>query len=266
MFAGFEEKSRVPLGDASIVIQRRQTFAIYASFQTPNLRNSNGQEVCRVYSSTQYLAIHEGTSLSNLFGNPLIRPRVWNGMVKFTLEGGGINNQNRSKNGCKDNSSTTFDDNIGSFGKMIEIVTYNSSKHLRGFQFYTDKLEPVMYEIYTREGSYVNALFLSNWTLLGKGTMNGLGSGRGTPERNFSSLSIPKNVTQAFYVTLTTADNRYQDFLQHYLARFLEISPFKMRTVYHQHIRRACIYCVPRFLYSNNSCDHCPGIHQKWRL
>ena len=165
----------------------------------------------RVFSSTQYLAIHEGTGLSNLFGNPLIRPRVWNGLVKYTLDEGSVDYQTIFENGCENDISTTFDNNIGSFGNMFDIVTYNSSIHLQGFQFYTDKLEPVMYEIYTKEGSYVDGIFLSNWTLLGKGTVNGLGSGRGTPVRNFSTLNIPQNVTQAFYVTLSTADIRYRD-------------------------------------------------------
>ena len=208
---GFGSRTRVPLGSSSVVIEAGETYAFYATLPTPNLRYSNGVAVGNVYSATKYLAIHEGSGLPSPFSDQLIEPRVWNGILIYEVEGPDTVSEGRAESGCDSEISTTFNDNLGSFGNMFDIVTYSSSIDIQGFQFYTDLLMPVEYEIYTKEGSYVDAVFLANWTLVKKGTTNGRGVGRGTAVRNFLDLTVPENSTQAFYVTLTTPDMRYRD-------------------------------------------------------
>ena len=208
---GFGGRTRVPLGNSSIVIEAGETYAFYATLSTPNLRYTNGVAVGNVYSATKHLAIHEGRGMTSPFSDQLIEPRVWNGVVIYEVEGPETIDEGRTESGCDSEISTTFDDNLGSYGNMFDVATYSSSIDIQGFKFYTDLLMPVEYEIYTKKGSYVDAVFVANWTLVKKGTTNGRGVGRGTAVRNFLDVTVPANSTQAFYVTLTTPDLRYRD-------------------------------------------------------
>ena len=115
--------------------------------------------------------------------------------------------------GCASELTTTFDDNLGSFGNMFDIHTYNAIE-IYGIDIYTDVLTPVTFEIYTKANTFKDdggKEDINVWTMLIRGSTNGAGKHMPTPIRGFNVLNVPANTTMAFYVTLTTPDLRYRD-------------------------------------------------------
>ena len=115
--------------------------------------------------------------------------------------------------GCVNELTTTFQDNLGSYGNMFDIYTYESME-LYGIDIYTDRNSTVDYEIYTKANTFKEDSGKENitsWTLLIEGSAIGQGRRSPTPVRGFQPLIIPFHTTMAFYVTLTTPDIRYRD-------------------------------------------------------
>ena len=115
--------------------------------------------------------------------------------------------------GCVNQLTTTFQDNLGSYGNMFDIYTYESLE-LYGIDIYTDQNSTVEYEIYTKPNTFKEDNGKENrtaWTLLIQGSAIGQGRRKPTPVRGFQALIIPFHTTMAFYVTLTTPDIRYRD-------------------------------------------------------
>ena len=232
--AGFGQRTSIPSSSfrKNPTLRSGESYAFYTLMATPNLRYSKGDAVGRIYSSSRFINIHEGTGVSEFFGGEsqnFERPRVWNGVVIYRV----VNKpsiQDDLSASCDSILTTSYDDQLGSFGNMFDVVTHNASIKVHGVDIYTDVRTSVTYEIYTRVGTYKDGMPASgksnsiaanatnaenmlalNWTLVQQGNVTGSGSDRGTPIRDFIPLTIPPVSRQAFYVTLTTPDLRYQD-------------------------------------------------------
>ena len=249
---GFSERTSIPssLFQETPTIRGGESYAFYTQMPTPNIRYINGVKVGAIYSSNEFLNIHEGTGVNDFFGGEdqnFVRPRVWNGVVQYQVLSDSLPDRNNFSESCNTHLTTTYDDNLGSYGNMFDVVTRNTSIEVYGLDFYTDLMTPVIYEIFTREGTYGDGQDVSrrrtqgittdpnelserhdkksnianttnvenmrglNWALVKRGTTIGRGTGQGTPVRNFVPFTIPPNSKQGFYITLTTPDIRYQD-------------------------------------------------------
>jgi hypothetical protein len=237
---GFGAHTKLPPFQNPPVIDGGGSYAFYTYMPTPNVRYINGQAVGAIYSSSAFLSIHEGTGVAGWFGGEdqnFLRPRVWNGVVKYLVDDANLPTGSVfDGGGCSGNATTTYADNLGSYGNMFDVLTLNSSIEIFGVDFYTDLIESVTYEIFTIEGTYASSMFVPavnggqdpnsegltnvanmqalNWTLVKRGTAIGRGSGRGTPVRNFVPFTVPPYSRQGFYVTLTQPDMRYRDITQ----------------------------------------------------
>ena len=112
--------------------------------------------------------------------------------------------------------TSSYDDNLGSYGNMFDVRTYDEEITLFGVDFYTDITDKVTYKIYTKSNSFHDdggKEGLSAWTLLKTGSTFGAGWKKGTPVRDFpmGNLTMAPNEKRSFYVTLTTTDLRYRD-------------------------------------------------------
>jgi len=115
--------------------------------------------------------------------------------------------------GCLNELTTTYEDNLGSFGNMFDIHTYDDIQFY-GIDIYTDVEKSVDFEIYTKANAFAEDggnVSIDAWTLLINGTTIGRGRLNPTPIRGFKVVNIPSQVTMGFYVTLTTPDLRYRD-------------------------------------------------------
>lgn len=222
------------------ILQGGDSYSFYTQMPTPIIKFTNGLELGAIFSSSQFLSIHEGTGVGDFFGGPsqaFVHPRVWNGVVTYQVMGVELPDQGEVSTGCDANLTTTYKDNLGSYGNMFDVVTRNSSIVVHGVDIYTDMVELVTYEIFTRLGTFnddrnlqmenesgnatdptlpptvsnIELMLASNWTLVKRGAVIGEGSGKGTPIRNFVPFTIPPDSLQGFYITLTQPDLRYQD-------------------------------------------------------
>ena len=239
--AGFGERTSIPSSSfrENPTLRSGESYAFYTLMAAPSLTYSDGDSVGKIYASSKYLNIHEGTGVGGFFGGQsqaFERPRVWNGIINYQVEDDDQAIPEDSSGTCETHLATSYDDDLGSFGNMFDVVTRNSSILIHGVDIYTDVRTSVTYEIYTRVGSYIDGIPLSgtsknrtanagelgnatnaqnmlalNWTLVQRGDTVGKGPGRGTAIRDFIPLRIPPASRHAFYVTLTTTDLRYQD-------------------------------------------------------
>ena len=193
--AGFGQRTHIPLGESSIVMEGGQIYSLYTRLRNPTLRYDIGHALGSIYSSTEFLAIHEGTGLSAFFGNQLARPRVWNGAVFYQVHGLDIDKEDSMfSTGCENTLTTTFNDNLGSYGMMFDIVTYSSAIDIFGISLYTDVFDYVSYDIYTRKGSYVDGQkSLLNWTVVKTGTTTRVGEGTRNAHRLSRCHRTPKH-------------------------------------------------------------------------
>ncbi len=99
---------------------------------------------------------------------------------------------------------------IGSRTSRLTGAVFCLQIQVSGIDFYTDLLLPVTYELYSRNGTFVDGSTLEQWVFLQSGTINGYGAGRGTPIRGFAPFVVYPNSVQGFYVTLTTPNLRYR--------------------------------------------------------
>jgi hypothetical protein len=239
---GFGERTIIPWTafQEIPILKGGDSYAFYTMMPTPNMRYINGQEVGAIYSSNEFINIHEGTGVADSFGGTdqsFVSPRVWNGVVIYELTNHELANRTEFVQGCDSDLTTSYDDNLGSYGNMFDVAAHSTAIEVHGVDFYTDLIEPVTYEIFTRPGSYKAGMYLErslrdderngidenatytnvenmrslNWTLVKRGTTIGRGSGQGTPVRNFVPFNVPPSSVQGFYVTLTQADVRYRD-------------------------------------------------------
>ena len=242
---GFGKRTSIPssLFRKNPTLRNGESYAFYTLMGVPGLRYTEGGAVGKIYSSSRFLNIHIGTGVGEFFGGQkqlFERPRVWNGVVKYRVINDDLPIKDNFLASCNSKLTTSYDDQLGSFGNMFDVVTHNASIKVHGIDIYTDLRAAVTYEIFTRLGTYKdgmppskkknnstdnaveNAVFDDNatnvenminlnWTLVRRGNVIGRGSGRGTPIRDFIPFTIPPASRQAFYVTLTKPDLRYQD-------------------------------------------------------
>ena len=136
-------------------------YAIYTQLDTPNLRYTDGQELSAITASNAMLRIHEGTGVSGSFGvggvgTPFVRPRIWNGVVRYNVTV--PPSRTGFMDGCEGTLTSTYQDNLGSFGNMFDVRTKDGSVIIDGIDLYTDLLDSVTYEILTRPGTYAEAM------------------------------------------------------------------------------------------------------------
>jgi hypothetical protein len=235
---GPERKSTIPskLFRELPVLKGGEFYSLYVMMSSASIMYKKGTTVGAIYSSSTYLNIHEGNGVLNFLDSDTkisSEPQVWNGAVKYRVE----DNQRASNGGaltdCESQLTTSYDDNIGSFGNMFDIETHEYSIEIYGMDIYTDVKDLVTYEIYTRSGSFqdgmdptsnssigtsndTNAELMNamNWTVLKRGTVIGSGKKRGTSILGIVPFTIPKDSLQGFYITLTQPDLRYQSIKQ----------------------------------------------------
>ena len=275
------------------LIPEKQKYAFYVALNTPHLRYVDGNKLNSIVGQSKHLAILEGSGVSTKSFGKTVKPRIWNGVIHYTLlsenkkkgrtidddddddddsvsqfttqdddddddddDDGliteaqpattteqplsqppsinydAINIPDRISNydgeTCDTSLLTTYYDNLGSFGNMFDILTYEKDISLYQFDFYTDLTSEVQYELYTKHNGFRDdhaKTNLDKWTLLQKGTATGMGIRRGTPIHLKDSLWIPSNSKRAFFITLTTTDIRYRN-IEHDMPHAVVGTPF----------------------------------------
>ncbi len=106
------------------------TYAFYVHLPNAELRYDPGTALGDVAASDQYLAIHSGTGIGGTF-NQTYPGRVWNGAVTFNVtkqnsEGLPDPPPSNDAKSCAMNLTTSYTDNIGSYGQMFNIETFNN--------------------------------------------------------------------------------------------------------------------------------------------
>mmetsp|Transcript_2534 Transcript_2534/g.3863 ORF Transcript_2534/g.3863 Transcript_2534/m.3863 type:complete len:1190 (+) Transcript_2534:56-3625(+) len=230
---GFGARTHVPPFITPPTLNSGETYGFYTHMPTASLRYVNGFEVGNIYESDGFFNIHEGTGVTGEFGTAntkFLQPRKWDGVIKYQIVS--EIESDESSETCNDMLTTSYVDNIGSYGNMFDIESGDFNLDVYGVDFYTDINEAVTYEIFSRDDSYTNGMGplepsaiknlgpnpsniakmeLLGWTLVKTGTTTGRGYGKGTPVRGFSPFRVPPRSTQGFYVTLNTPDIRYRD-------------------------------------------------------
>ena len=216
--AGYGERTHIPESAFSdqVALAGGQTLGLYITLQTttPSVRYANGPILKSAYASSNSLQILGASGVGKDFGDS-VYPRVWNGAVQYALQsiGKSFTVGPDAADGCLAELETTYDDNLGSYGNLFNIVTRKPIK-LFGLDIYTDRFTPVRYELYTKSNSFQDeggSSSLAPWSMLSNGTVTGQGFRKGTPIRGFDILDLPADTTQAFYITLTTPDLRYRN-------------------------------------------------------
>ena len=199
-----------------------ETRAFYVHMNQPNIRYTNGKELLEVTWADQNLYVRAGTGMGGRFDLPY-SPRHWNGVLYYeTLDNGSSSigkdseaRESLSDKGCDGEIHTTFEDTIGSFGSMFDVTVPYTSEGvvITGMEIYTDCDYDVVFEVYTRPGSFKNGMLdLSGWSFVAAGIMQGAGHSKGTlipAERWFQDVIVSAGSVTSFYATLTTADMRY---------------------------------------------------------
>ena len=93
---------------------------------SPSIKYKKGTRIGAIYSSSPYLNIHEGNGVIDfLDGGPKIlnQPQVWNGAVQYRVEDVTRAAKRSAGTGCESHLTTSYEDNIGSFGNMFDITT-----------------------------------------------------------------------------------------------------------------------------------------------
>jgi hypothetical protein len=244
---GMEQISVIPskLFREKVVLQGGETYSFYILMPKPSIIFTKGTTLGAISASSKYLNIHEGIKAMNLSETEtehMNDPLIWNGAVKYRVSDAMIPSPSELSPVCDSMLTTSFDDNIGSFGNMFDVTTHESSIEVYGMNIYTDVKDLVSYEIFTRSGSFqegmeginpsvplnmtesdnvdalkgnsnltnVEYMSILNWTLVKRGTAVGKGNHKGTLIQGFVPFTIPRNSTQGFYITLTQPDLRYQ--------------------------------------------------------
>ena len=110
---------------------------------------------------------------------------------------------------------TTMIGGNGQSGNMVDCVAINDVEILGISHIHTNTLDTVDVEVYTKVGTYRGSeRDESAWTLIATASVKGSGKGQRTllPEDLFDTpVTVNAGETQAFYITLTTAQMRYSD-------------------------------------------------------
>lgn len=228
---GFGVMTPIPasLFSQQVQIQAGGRFSFFIKLSKKVLLASNpipGMEE-GVFASDSNLFLLEGSGLK---AATVLQPYRWNGKIIYQLVSLLTPNQNQLSgaiipvsgsgpsvafaNPCVHNLSTTYHDNVGSYGNMFDLITKLDPIVINGIDINTDLLTPVSYEIYIKNNFFSadeGLASLQPWNLLVAGNTVGLGEGSPTPIPAFPPFRVQANSTIAFYITLKTADLRYQD-------------------------------------------------------
>ena len=223
---------------SKIRLSPHSSRAFYVTIkEKPAIRYSKGTQLGSIHTQDNFIIVTEGSGIGGLFDSDKIyQPRLFNGVVNYSIDStktdGQIDYQpsnmglvspnfedtlvnfNLQENGCPTTTATGFNDNMGSYGNMFDIVARKNDIYLYGMDLYTDRTTEVFYEIYTKRGRFFENDGLKTvfaWTKLGSGSFIGAGEGKGSKVPKFSPIDIPHGVEQGFYITLTTADMRYRN-------------------------------------------------------
>eukprot|EP00957_Ditylum_brightwellii_P042267 3201487-Ditylum_brightwellii.AAC.1 len=183
----------------------------------PKLRYTNSLELNSAYASDNHIQILEGSGLGGFFTN-VYQPRVWNGVVHYTVPvpqtPSPIENEDLSR--MCDSFLTTADffssSPGGDFGVMFNIKTIPKVK-IVGFDIVTTASATnadVNYEIFTKRNSFqqFGQTDMMAWHYVAAGVVRGHGPNRisSIPPTKFVPVSIPANTVQGFYFTLHTPE------------------------------------------------------------
>jgi hypothetical protein len=129
---GFGDKSHIP---PTAFLQPphlsgNATYAFYMYLPNAELRYDLGTALGDVVASDQYLAIHSGTGVGGTF-NQTYPGRVWNGAITFNVtkpksEGLPDPPTNNASQICAMNLTTSYINDIGSYGQMFNFETFNN--------------------------------------------------------------------------------------------------------------------------------------------
>ena len=196
-----------------IRIQAGETQGMYVTLLTAEIRYSKGS----VYVSNDDLSITQGVGVSYPFKNTF-QPRNWEGQIKYTLDASAIDALPTSAPTpvpVVRTLETTMEGGNGQSGNMVDCVAINDVEILGISHIHTNTLDMVDVEVYTKVGSYLGyETDESAWTLITTVSVKGSGKGQRTllPEDLFDTpVTVNAGETQAFYITLTTAQMRYSD-------------------------------------------------------
>ena len=217
-----------------VSIAAGETRAFYVAMESESLRYSSGINLGAVYTSNSHLMIHEGTGLGGFFGEPLFRPRVWNGVVHYTLgtagKTGDLVSCGSSGSGSATNTgskatvappvqtlTTDLDDNLAGSGAMFNVRALPSLSEplgvmVRGMDILTDLTVPFEYEVYTKANKFWQndaMKTIDAWSLLASGTVTGQGLGQLTPipanqwdAAAADLVPLSAGMARAFFVTI----------------------------------------------------------------
>ena len=158
-------------------------------------------------------------------------PRLWNGRLLYEVMGSIPCAPTLPIVSCPRQVETVFDDDMGSYGNMMNIRFRAPSDQphatikINAMEIYVDVPQEVAFEIRYRRGSFTDGvrpeLLDTAWDLVAAGTVIGAGKHKGTliPEESWREPILielskdgsrgPSSALLGFYVTLTTPDLRY---------------------------------------------------------
>jgi len=201
-----------------IRIQAGQTRALYVTLTTAEMRYSRGSKQGNVYVSNDDISILEGVGVSYPFKS-VFRPRLWQGDIKYALQDdpgvGEIPTPSPTPVPAVRTLETTMEGGNGQSGNLFDCVAINDVEIQGISHIHTNTLDMVDVEVYTKTGTYRGSeRDESAWTLIATASVKGSGKGQRTllPADLFDApITVNAGETQAFYVTLTTAQMRYSD-------------------------------------------------------
>lgn len=201
-----------------IRIQAGDTQALYVTLTTAEMRYTKGSKQGNVYVSNDDISILEGVGVSYPFKS-VFRPRLWQGQIRYALQDNpGVNNiptPSPTPIPAVRSLETTMGGGNGQAGNMFHCVATNDIEIHGISHIHANTLDMVDVEVYTKTGTYRGfEKDESEWTLIATASVKGSGKGERTllPQDLFDApISVNAGNTQAFYVTLTTAQMRYSD-------------------------------------------------------
>ena len=202
-----------------IRIEGGETHAFYVTLTTAEIRYSKGtKQDSSVYVWNDGLSITQGVGVSYPFKNTF-QPRNWEGQIKYALQDApGIDalpTPSPTPVPAVRTLKTTMEGGHGQSGNTLDCVAINDVEILGISHSHTNTLDMVDVEVYTKSGTYRGfERDESSWTLIGTVSVKGSGKGQRTllPEDLFDTpVTVNAGETQAFYITLTTAQMRYSD-------------------------------------------------------
>eukprot|EP00957_Ditylum_brightwellii_P088591 6747993-Ditylum_brightwellii.AAC.1 len=166
------------------------------------LRYTNGNELGGTFSEDAHLSIMEGSGLGSFF-DKVYQPRIWNGIVHYTLQ--------QARNECTELSlDARSSGDVAAYGNMFDLRTASQSITMTGLDLHVDAryaLTFVDYEVFTKRDTFRlhGQADMGAWFPSAVGTA--LVSSEGylsVPTASFIPVSIPPGTIQGFYVTLSS--------------------------------------------------------------